>query len=247
MESERKIEKLLRAYAKNRRAQTGDPLKLSPATRKFLQDEIVRNANGPEDEEASISLWELFRQQWAFLLGFALVIFFVASLFLPALSSAKKKSQTVAAPNNFTLGSPNAFKNTVAPAKAVPVLENFRVQQNGGTIRVVDADGSVYDGSLQPEIAGAQNGPAPAATPVPPIAPATKVEPAKIQTNGDESQSPTKYFFRVTGTNQTLKQKVVFTGNVLAGGGATANLRIQGTAEIAGTTNILIDAVPLSP
>ena len=44
MEPERKIEKLLRAYAKKRRAQAGDPLKLHPATRRLLQDEIARNA-----------------------------------------------------------------------------------------------------------------------------------------------------------------------------------------------------------
>ena len=97
MEPERKIEKLLRAYAKKRRAQAGDPLKLHPATRRLLQGEIARNAPKPDDEDASLTLWELFRQQWAFLLGFALVIFFGATLFLPALSTAKHKAQKATA------------------------------------------------------------------------------------------------------------------------------------------------------
>src|SRR5271154_2868098 len=97
MESERKIEKLLRAYAKKRRAQAGDLLKLYPATRRILQDEVARNAPKPDEENAPMTLWELFRQRWAVLLGFALVVFFGAALFLPALSKAKKKAQTVSA------------------------------------------------------------------------------------------------------------------------------------------------------
>ena len=96
MESERKIEKLLRAYAKKRKAQAGDPLQLHPATRRMLLDEVARSTPKPEAEDESVSLWELFRQQWAVLLGFALIVFFVATMFLPSLSSAKKKAQTVA-------------------------------------------------------------------------------------------------------------------------------------------------------
>ena len=42
MEPERKIEKLLRAYAKKRRAEAGDSLKLHPANRRILQDEAAR-------------------------------------------------------------------------------------------------------------------------------------------------------------------------------------------------------------
>jgi hypothetical protein len=479
MESERKIEKLLRAYAKKRRAQAGDPLELHPATRRLLQGEVACKAPKPDEEDASMTLWELFRQRWAFLLGFALIIFFGASLFLPALSSAKKKAQTVttmsnlkqigiaaqmaagenngklpasldaltnqlvsdkiltdtesgkrfiyvaggenlaglpsnsvlaysptdkkgravlfadgsvvvindaqfseltnrglpelalakesarrqftetpaeitlaggnaaAAPSvsgqlksdgsrnepkladsgiavprggelaanapavpatainrlgtahgaagnyssiqtksvpfastaspNLALSLQNSFRNTTAPDRAVSVLANFKVEQNGNAIRVVDADGSVYDGSLQPESAVAQNGASAAAAPAP-----TQVERAKTAANKDESQTVQNYFFRVSGTNQTLKQNVVFTGNLLAMASTTTNLqqsisgsagfvagaggfgggrlqpaltnqlpwsssRITGTAMVAGTNNIEINAVPLSP
>ena len=421
MEPERKIEKLLRAYAKKRRADAGDSLKLHPATRRLLQDEIARNAAKP-DEEDSLSLWQLFRQQWAVLLGFALIVFFGATLFLPALSSAKKKAQSINSINNLkeigmaaqmaaadnngklpatldaltnqlasdkvltdtesgkrfiyiaggenldnlssnsvlaysptdkkgravlfadgrvgvvddtqlseltnhrltelalakdstrrqpaetpaamtvasgnvaamppisgqlksednrneskpadlgaaapgtselaanapimtaptfdrrvttppaaendsttqtksvqfasgvsqnsSFGLQNNFKNTAVQNKAAPVLANFQVQQKGNAVRVVDADGSVYDGSLLPENAVAQNESAQAATSVPPAGAPRQMEREKIIANRDESkiqsQTVQNYLFRVSGLNQTLKQNVVFTGNLLA-------------------------------
>jgi len=424
MEPERKIEKLLRAYAKKRRAGAGDPLKLHPAARRQLQGEVARRASRPDEEEPSVTLWELFRQRWALFAGFALVIFFGAALFLPALSSSKKKAQAVTAMNNlkeigiaaqlaagdnngklpasldaltnqfvsdkvltdpesgkpfvyvasgekldglssnsilayssadkkghavlfadgrvevvpgmrmaeltnrsssqllaandsvnqqlpeaparlkdaegktvtaspvasqlkseadrsdaklsdsgavtaisgtlavnapaaaapaidrlpkapgaagndfktptgsiqfatatknFDSSAQNSFKNTIAPAKATAVLANFQVQQNGSAIRVVDADGSIYDGALQPEIAVAQKEQVSVGA-VPPLASApTEVDREKSATRRDETQTAQNYFFRVTGTNLTLKQNVVFAGNLLANSGATAN------------------------
>lgn len=454
MEPERKIEKMLRAYAKKRRADAGDSLKLHPATRRLLQDEIARKKAKRDEEEDSLSLWELFRRQWAFLVGFAVIVFFGATLFLPTLSSTKKKSQSVTAMNNLkqigmaaqmvaeenngklpasldaltnqfgsdqlltdsesgqrfiyvaggetldglpsnavlaysptdktgravlfadgrveiikrdrfaeltnhrvpqliaandsarrqsveipatvaaasgnaavappisaqlksevnrseskladlegtprsagelavnapaaavtrldrlvkeqdgtskdfagqmssvqfastpsqnlAFGSQNSFKNTAAPAKAAPVLANFQVQQNGNAIRVVDEDGSVYDGSLLPENLLAQGTPAPAATPAPIMtAPAQQNEKSKTSNRGAESQTAQNNFFRVSGINQTLKQNVVFTGNLLATADATkntqqalswSNARIAGTAVIADTNRIEINA-----
>ncbi|HXR48480.1 MAG TPA: hypothetical protein VN784_13675 [Candidatus Limnocylindrales bacterium] len=100
MEPEREIEKLLRAYVAKRRAAAGDPLKLHPATRRLLQGEAARHAPKPETEEVSFSFWQLFRQQWVFLLGFALMIFLGATLLLPGLSTAKRKAESVGAMNN---------------------------------------------------------------------------------------------------------------------------------------------------
>ena len=70
MEPERKIEKLLRAYAKKRRADSGDALKLHPATRNLLHGEVARRTPKQSAEDSSLTIWELFRQQWALLLGF---------------------------------------------------------------------------------------------------------------------------------------------------------------------------------
>jgi hypothetical protein len=422
MEPERKIEKLLRAYAKKRHTGAGDPLKLHPAARRLLQGEVARRTPKPDEEEPSVTLWELFRQRWALFAGFALVIFFGAALFLPALSSSKKKAQAVTAMNNLreigmaaqlavgdnngklpasldaltnelgsdkiltdpetgkpfiyvasgekldglssnsilayssadkkghavlfadgrvelvhgarlaeltnrsssqllaandsvnrqlpeapatlkdaegstvtaspvagqpkseadrsdaklsdsgavtaisgTLavnapaaaapavdrltkapgaagndfktptgsvqfaaaaqnsnsGAQNSFKNTIAPAKATAVLANFQVQQNGSAIRVVDADGSVYDGALQPESQAVQSAPA-SVTTTPASTPAES-DGQKAVTTRDKPQLAQNYFFRVAGTNLTLKQNVVFAGNLLANSGATAN------------------------
>jgi hypothetical protein len=425
MEPERKIEKLLRAYAKKRRAQAGDPLTLPPAMRRLLQGEIARRKPKPgDDEEASVTLWELFRQRWALFAGFAVIVFFGAALFLPALSASKKRAQNVNAMNNlkeigvaaqmaadenhgrlpisldvltnqlalykvltdpesgkpfiyiaggqkldglssnsvlaysladkkghavlfadgrvevvngvrlaeltnrglpqlmaanesvnrqlletpatskdtqgiavaaptisgqpkseaersnvnlsdsgaittisgtFAANAPaaappaidqlakapsaagsnfktpagsvqfataaqnyntsaqNSFKNTVALKQATAVLANFQVQQNGTAIRVVDADGSVYDGALQPEIAGAQNEQVTAGALTLPMNREKSIASRDEPQQAENSQMAQNYFFRVAGTNLTLKQNVVFVGNLLANFKVTAN------------------------
>ena len=88
----------------------------------------------------------------------------------------------------------------------------------------------------------------------------------------DELQASQRYFFRVSGMNQTLKQNVVLNGSLLANSTFTSNLqqsfggsiggllqpaltnqlpwsdsRIAGTAVIAVTNTIEINAVPLPP
>jgi type II secretory pathway pseudopilin PulG len=100
MEPERNIEKLLRTYAKKRREQADASLKMHPATRRLLQDEIARNKPAEDDGEESLSLWELIRQQWAFLLSFAVVMFLLAMMLFPVISASKRKAQTIASLNN---------------------------------------------------------------------------------------------------------------------------------------------------
>ena len=188
-------------------------------------------------------------------------------------NDADLAAKASAASPNFSTGSQNLFKNTTAPAKAAPVLVQFEVRQNDNTLRIVDADGSVYEGTLVPESAVSPNEPVPAATPAPPV------DQANTAANRDEPQMVQNHFFRVTGMNQTLKQNVVFAGKLLVisdtttnvqqflkdssgmggGGGAGgqlqsgftnplpwSNSRIAGTAVIAGTNRIEINAVPLS-
>ena len=464
MEPERKIEKLLRAYAKKRRARAGDSLKLHPMMRRRLHEEVARNVSQPDESNASMSLWELFRQRWAFLLSFALMIFFGAALFLPTLGSAKKKAQILATLNNLrqigtaaqivagensgklpvsldaltnqlasdkilidaesgqrfiyiaggenleamqsnsmlayaptdkkgravlfadgraeivngaqfseltnqqwpglafakdstrriadtsatmtvasgngaamssisgqlkpadegaatpnagdsaanlpaappprvdrldqapgatgnysvtqtksgqfaSAGSQNSivalqnnFKNIITSAKTASVLANFQVQQNGNAIRIVDADGSVYDGSLQPEsaVAASRSPPGTSAAPVTVLAQADQKK-AAVGLE-EEAQAAQNYFFRVSGMNQTLKQSVVFSGNLLAYVNAARNppqsfgrsvggqlqpvftnqlpwrsSRIAGTAVISDTNHIEINATPQAP
>ena len=121
---------------------------------------------------------------------------------------------------NFANGLQNNFRNTAGAAQSSPVLANFQVQQNGSAIRVVDADGSVYDGSLQPESSLTQNfsGKTVFAAPTP-----NQQQTAIVS----QTESPTaqNYFFRVAGINRTLKQNVVFAGNLLAITGMTTNFQ----------------------
>jgi type II secretory pathway pseudopilin PulG len=99
MEPERKIEKLLRAYAKKRRTDAGAPLELPAAARRRLLQEAARRTPEPAADD-SISLWQFFRQQWVLLTGFAVVIFMGATMvFLPTLAASKRKAQRVTAMN----------------------------------------------------------------------------------------------------------------------------------------------------
>jgi len=119
MEPERKIEKWLKAYAKKRRAQTGEPFKLHPATRRLLQSEVARDKPKPEDEDESVSLWEVIRQQWALLLSFATCIFLVGIILLPVTYYAAKKK-------NQTLASASGTKEAGANAPAVAGEDKFQ-------------------------------------------------------------------------------------------------------------------------
>lgn len=374
MEPERKIEKWLRAYAKKRKGQSGGPFDLHPATRRLLHGEIARNKSKSGDkEDESTSLWEVFRRDWAFLLGFALCIFLVAAVFFHGLTTSKHVAQTAApgnlaqlprdarsqadnekipetlgvpttnrrstladnkdfnrltnntAPTTFAFNTPpapqraeipppasmpadnleaalpqpappppavttaspaadlpvaeapaapamqpapaghagesafskneepqtraasrqmltaqNRFKNTSAP-RNIPVLTKFQVQQNGNTIRIVDHDGSVYEGTLfqgEPAIVTAtvQSSMKPTDKSAGIISgqahespegafPARENSNAAATTAGgippgnaphERSPSAQNYFFMVSGTNRTLNQRVIFTGNFKA-------------------------------
>jgi hypothetical protein len=153
----------------------------------------------------------------------------------------------------------NSFRNTLVPGHATAVLASFELQQNGNAIRIVDADGSVYNGSLQPAI------PAPTGPDLP------QAQQRMPFATREDLQTAQKYLFRVTGLNQSLKQNVVFAGNLLAMAGAATNAgsggdqfgpisqslqtnqlpwstsRIAGLAVVAETNSIQINAVPLAP
>jgi hypothetical protein len=121
MEQERKIEKWLRSYAKKRRGQAGESFKLDPATRHILQSEVSRNApgTGAEEEDDSMSLWQVFRQQWVYLLGFAACIFVIASFFFQTLNKAKTRAELAA---------------TTANLREIGAATHVAAVDNGGTL-----------------------------------------------------------------------------------------------------------------
>lgn len=168
------------------------------------------------------------------------------------------------------------------------VLGSFRVEQTGNQLRVIDSDGSIYSGivgqaeekekasNIQTEtinISGAAQ---------PTLALRQKKQPAQNEPlniaggsgGGANIQSVQKNFFRVSGTNLSLNQPVVFTGSFMqnaqslsssksfAGNASVAtnlpapatspaplqllNSQLQGRAVI-GTNQIEINALPVKP
>ena len=112
------------------------------------------------------------------------------------------------------------------------VLRSFQVEQAGQQIRVVDADGSVYDGAIAgPEneeiakrVVAAQTAQADLKKKVEPEA--RRVE-SVSETAYGETAGPQNVFFHVAGTNRTLNQLVVFQGNFLANTNQTSAI-LQG-------------------
>src|SRR5208282_5187537 len=77
--------------------------KLHPATRRVLQGEAARRAPEPRDSDKGnlfLLLLAVFRRRLVFALCVIAIAFLGASIFLPALSSAKKKAQSLSAASN---------------------------------------------------------------------------------------------------------------------------------------------------
>jgi len=77
-------------------------------------------------------------------------------------------------------------------APPVPVLVSFQVEQFGTNMRVMDRDGSIYLGALEPTN----------------VVSTLALKDAKAQVDNSLA-----YYFRVQGTNRTLNSDVVLTGN----------------------------------
>jgi prepilin-type processing-associated H-X9-DG protein len=133
---------------------------------------------------------------------------------------------------DITTGVQYGYQSGTVSGKAVPVLASFQVQQNGAEIRVVDRDGSVYNGYGQwggliipNEVAaggarltsneGQSFLPAAAAVQKE-LVPSRQLEERDMRAAEGAGPAAQNYFFRVAGTNQSLKQSVVFTGHLLA-------------------------------
>ena len=148
-----------------------------------------------------------------------------------------------------------------------PVLVSFELQQDGSNIAVVDADGSVYQGSLQTNSPVSQNQ-------VPTVAPPGAAQSQISDVANNQGAAGNNFYFRVTGQNRTSKQNIVFSGNLIplagstvnsqaaatannsAGGGEISqaqnaaflsNSRITGTATVDTTNQIEVNAMPTTP
>jgi len=101
-------------------------------------------------------------------------------------------------------------------ADASLVLTTFQFEQAGDQLRVIDSDGSTYSGTISSPAMGAygENKVELKGGPVTKAGESAAVQ-ALSKPAGDNYQAGQNYFFRVTGTNRTLKQPVVFAGNLL--------------------------------
>ncbi len=135
MSPERHIEKLLRAFAKTRREQAGQPFELHPATRHLLQGEIARQHRQPARGKATwTSGWAKLWPRIAFAAALLAVLGLVAFLVLPptkdstaTLTLAKQESSTRAIETPSPSPSVSAPQSTATPATAAAVKEERSV------------------------------------------------------------------------------------------------------------------------
>ncbi len=96
------------------------------------------------------------------------------------------------------------------------MLATFQLEQSGDQLRVIDHDGSTYTGAITPPAVGASYGAAVELKGAAALKTGDKPASQASSTPTDFSyQAGQNYFFRVTGTNRTLQQPVVFAGNLL--------------------------------
>jgi hypothetical protein len=89
---------------------------------------------------------------------------------------------------------------TVATRGANSILNNFQVEQLGTSVRILDEDGSIYTGNLQPTNVNV----------------ALQSDFTAAQPQAAALENSAAFYFRVQGTNQTLHCDVVVTGKYFA-------------------------------
>lgn len=124
----------------------------------------------------------------------------------------------------------------LAARGATTVLQSFHLEQSGVDIRIVDADGSVYTGTIQ-----LGNNTALPIAASPPRTVATRLSKAKetvystgqARSGGAQEDSAQTLNFVVRGTNTTLRQGIEFAGHLqpaaLVQQAATSNEMIRAT------------------
>jgi len=112
-----------------------------------------------------------------------------------------------------------SFRRIATREQGLNVLNRFRVELAGNTIRIHDSDGSTYTGELRASARGA-GGAAVAGHAVAKDALKAKSRPEPVASKKaaveEESGVPARYEFRVTGTNSIINKIVVFEGEIVS-------------------------------
>jgi hypothetical protein len=91
----------------------------------------------------------------------------------------------------------------------LPVLVSFELVQSGSRLRIVDGDGSVYDGSVR------EGGPAwTGLAGIGGEAQTRAIDSLDVKLGDNRVEPVASRFFRVSGTNRTLNQMIVFAGEL---------------------------------
>jgi hypothetical protein len=127
------------------------------------------------------------------------------------------------APGAETVAQRRVLRNLERTEVQSPVLNQFVIEQQGTTVRVVDADGSVYDGKVEEPIIAELDADADEKQKNDGLA-----REKQVAIRGAIAPRTDGYSFRASGSNVTLRQMVVVNGrfaatpNTAAGFGATA-------------------------
>jgi hypothetical protein len=141
----------------------------------------------------------------------------------------------------YRLGTDRLKESVEALDKEQPgaVLASFQIQRTGSEVRVIDIDGSVYTGEVQPQTEMSRRRLAPqtsAPAAVSGAAATRNFAPAPEAAPTSEAIAQNYFSFRVAGTNRGLNQPVVFTGKVMAG---TNAVRLDQSAAGRGAMRLL--------
>jgi hypothetical protein len=121
------------------------------------------------------------------------------------------------------------------PGTGTAVLVSFRMEQSGRQLRVIDSDGSIYSGYV---VAAALGSEIPRLAEDSSMSNAAASASASLLTNTFDFSGtvpPGEFSFRVSGTNLTLNQYVVFAGDLTGPSNAPA-LLAESAASASGAT-----------
>jgi hypothetical protein len=105
----------------------------------------------------------------------------------------------------------SAADNPSAVSVSTPVLASFDLQQSGQEVRIVDKDGSLYTGQVQSSgVLAYSNLAAESSAVAEQLAVAPQNQPSV------DKKAPVGFSFLVSGTNRSLNQLVIITGNLIA-------------------------------
>ena len=129
---------------------------------------------------------------------------------------AKNAAATLVQKFSQTAATGDSRRSTDPAPTATPILTTFQLEQSGDQLRVIDSDGSTYTGAITPPATSAYYAtsvePKRATTPAAGSKPVARGVSVPLDSAAGSAQN---YSFRVTGTNRTLQQPVVFSGSIL--------------------------------